>query len=103
MLKGRTTFREFLDGGEGIASNVLADRLSRLEARGIVERQPHAQDGRRHTYRLTERGIELAPLLLEIILWAVRHEATAAPASELGVMNQAARIVPGRYPRPLGE
>jgi DNA-binding HxlR family transcriptional regulator len=38
------------------------------EAHGIVERQPHAQDGRRHTYRLTERGIELAPLLLEIIL-----------------------------------
>ena len=87
MLKGRTTFGEFLDGGEGIASNVLADRLSRLEAHGVVERRPHDQDGRRRTYRLTEKGIELAPVLLEIILWAARHEATAAPASELAVMT----------------
>jgi DNA-binding HxlR family transcriptional regulator len=87
MLKGRTTFREFLDGGEGIASNVLADRLSRLETHGIVGRQPHEQDRRRHTYRLTQKGIELAPLLLEIILWAARHEATAAPADELAAMT----------------
>ncbi len=86
MLKGRTTFGEFLDGGEGIASNVLADRLSRLEEYGIVERRPHDQDGRRNTYRLTEKGIELAPVLLEIILWAAHHEATAAPASEVAVM-----------------
>jgi len=86
MLKGRTTFGEFLDGGEGIASNVLADRLSRLEAHGLVERRPHDQDGRRHTYRLTGKGIELAPVLLEMILWAARHEATAAPASEVARM-----------------
>jgi len=88
MLKGRTTFGEFLDGGEGIASNVLADRLGRLEAHGVVERRRHGQDGRRHTYRLTEKGIELAPVLLEIILWAARHEATAGPASELAVMTE---------------
>ena len=88
MLKGCTTFREFLDGGEGIASNVFSDRLSRLEAHGVVERRPHEQDGRRRTYRLTEKGIELAPVLLEIILWATRHEATAAPASEVTAMTE---------------
>jgi len=88
MLTGRTTFGEFLDGGEGIASNVLADRLSRREAHGVVEHRPHGQDGRRHTYRLIEKGIELASVLPEIILWAARHEATAAPASEVAVMTE---------------
>jgi DNA-binding HxlR family transcriptional regulator len=83
MLKGRKTFREFLDGGESIASNVLADRLTRLEARGIVEQRANVQDGRSHNYRLTEKGIQLAPVLLEMILWAARHEVTAAPLSEV--------------------
>jgi DNA-binding HxlR family transcriptional regulator len=83
MLKGRNTFRDFLDGGENIASNVLSDRLTRLEAHGIVERRPNARDGRSHLYRLTEKGIRLAPVLLEMILWAARHEETVAPASEV--------------------
>lgn len=83
MLKGLNTFREFLEGGEAVASNVLTDRLNRLEAHGIVERRPNAQDGRSHIYRLTEKGIQLAPVLLEMILWAARHEKTAAPASEV--------------------
>jgi DNA-binding HxlR family transcriptional regulator len=83
MLKGRNTFREFLDGGENIASNVLADRLTQLEAHGIVERRPNVGDGRSHIYRLTEKGIELAPVLLEMIVWAAQHEQTAAPPSEV--------------------
>jgi DNA-binding HxlR family transcriptional regulator len=88
MLKGRHTFREFLDGGEKIASNVLADRLSRLEGHDIVERQPNTQDGRSHMYGLTEKGIQLAPVLLEMILWAARHEETAAPPSEVRRMSK---------------
>lgn len=83
MLKGRKTFREFLEGGESIASNVLADRLTRLEAHGIIERVPNAKDARSYLYRLTEKGIQLAPILLEMIIWAARHEETAAPKSEV--------------------
>lgn len=88
MLKNRTTFRDFLEGGEKIASNILADRLTRLEDDGIIERIPHTEDGRRHVYRLTEKGIDLAPVLLEMILWAARHETTAAPASEVKAMTE---------------
>ena len=87
MLKGRRTFREFLDGGEGIASNVLAERLARLEAHSIVERHGNPQDRRSQIYRLTAKGIELAPVLLEMILWAARNEKTAAPRSEVRRMS----------------
>lgn len=83
MLKGRNTFRDLLDGGENIASNVLADRLARLESHKIVERRPHPQDGRSQVYRLTEKGIQLAPALLEMIVWAAQHERTAAPPEEV--------------------
>ncbi|WP_448046342.1 winged helix-turn-helix transcriptional regulator [Bradyrhizobium liaoningense] len=88
MLKGRNTFREFLKGGENIASNVLADRLTRLEAHGIIECVPNAKDARSHLYHLTEKGIQLAPVLLEMIIWAARHEETAAPPSEVRRMTK---------------
>ena len=70
-------------------------RLSRLEEHRIVERRPHDQDGRRHTYRLTEKGIALAPVLLEMILWAARHEATAAPAREVTMIGSSPAEAPG--------
>ncbi len=87
MLKGRTRFRELRDGGEGIASNILTDRLARLEACALVERRRDPTDARRLDYRLTQRGIDLAPVLYEMILWAAQHEATAAPPEEIEAME----------------
>ncbi len=81
MVRGLRTFREFCDSGEGIATNVLADRLRKLEAAGIVESQAERTDGRRVNYRLTEKGIDLAPVLLELFVWAGRHQETAAPCA----------------------
>jgi DNA-binding HxlR family transcriptional regulator len=88
MLKGRTRFGELLEGGEGIASNILTDRLGRLEAHRLVQRHRDPADARRITYRLTRRGIDLAPVLFEMILWAARHEATAAPPDEVAAMQR---------------
>jgi len=88
MLKGRTRFGELLDGGEGIASNILTDRLAKLEQHGLVERRRDPADARRLTYRLTQRGIDLAPVLFEMILWAAQHEETAAPPEEVKAMRQ---------------
>lgn len=88
MLKGRNHFGELLEGGEGIASNILTDRLGRLEAHGLVERRRDPADARRLTYRLTRRGIDLAPVLFEMILWAARHEETAAPPKEVKAMER---------------
>ncbi len=88
MLKGRSRFGELLEGGEGIASNILTDRLAKLEQHGIVERRRDPTDARRWAYRLTRRGIDLAPVLFEMILWAARHEKTAAPPAEIKAMEQ---------------
>ncbi len=80
MIRGLRTFKDFLESGEGIATNVLAERLRRLEAAGIVTAERQEGDARRVNYRLTEKGIDLAPVLLELLLWGARHERTAAPS-----------------------
>ena len=84
MVRGYRTYGEFLHAGEGIATNVLSDRLRRLVAAEVVSTERAAEDGRRVYYRLTEKGIAFAPVLLELLIWAARYEETGAPC---GVME----------------
>lgn len=81
MVRGYRTFKEFQGSGEGIATNILANRLQRLETSGIVTRETEESDGRRVNYRLTERGISLAPVLLDLLIWGARHEHADASCS----------------------
>jgi DNA-binding HxlR family transcriptional regulator len=76
MLRGFRTYKEFLESFEGIATNILADRLRKLQAYGIITTERDPSDGRRLFYLLTEKGIDLAPVLTEMVLWAARHEDT---------------------------
>lgn len=76
MLLGSRTFKEFLRSYEGIATNILANRLRRLEAYGIIRTERDPFDGRKLIYQLTPKGIDLAPVLTEMVLWAGRHEKT---------------------------
>lgn len=87
IFKGLCTFNEFAASGEGIATNILADRLAKLEATGILAKRPDPADARRNHYRLTEKGIDLAPALIEIVLWAARYEETDAPTSTVRAMR----------------
>ena len=86
MVRGYRTYREFLGAGEGIATNILADRLRKLEAAEILTTEPDTADPRRVHYRLTQKGIELAPVVLDLLLWASRHEATGAPCEVMAQM-----------------
>lgn len=86
MVRNYRTFKEFLRSGEGIATNVLTDRLRSLEAAGIITAEPEATDARRINYRLTDKGIDLAPVVLELLLWAARHEDTGAPCAVIAAM-----------------
>lgn len=80
VFKGRKSFGEFLAAGEGIATNVLADRLERLEGAGVITKRRDPDKGTKFVYGLTERGIDLVPLLLEMIAWSGRHDRrTAVP------------------------
>lgn len=87
MFKNRRTFNDFLTGGEGIASNILADRLRRLEDAGILEKRRDAADARRFVYRLSAKGIDLAPVLVELVVWSARHETTDAPPGVVRAMR----------------
>jgi DNA-binding HxlR family transcriptional regulator len=88
MVRGLRTFKEFQDSGEGIATNILADRLQKLEAAGIITAEAEETDGRRVNYRLTEKGIDLAPVLLELLIWAARHEQTGASCALIASMER---------------
>jgi len=79
MVRGYGTFKEFQNSGEGIATNILSDRLGRLERAGIVKAEVDQDDARRVNYRLTEKGVDLAPVMLELLIWGARHEQTGAP------------------------
>lgn len=74
MLRGKSTYSEFMEADEGIASNILIDRLKHLEAEGILEKARDPQNRRSFVYTLTEKGRDLAPILLEIILWSGKHD-----------------------------
>ena len=76
MLRGYHTFKELQQSDEKIASNILADRLRRLESYGIIATERDTSDGRKVLYALTSKGIDLAPVLAEMVLWAARHEET---------------------------
>jgi DNA-binding HxlR family transcriptional regulator len=76
MLRGSQSYKEFLECFEGIATNILADRLRKLVEYGIITTQPDPRDGRKVIYRLTQKGIDLAPVLTEMVLWANAHEDT---------------------------
>lgn len=87
MFKGLRTFSEFFCSEEKIATNILADRLARLESAGILTKGADPADARRVHYRLTEKGIDLAPAIVEIVLWTTRHEQTDAPPNLLRAMR----------------
>ena len=87
MFKGRHTFADLLAGGEGIASNILADRLARLERAGVLSKTRSPTDARRFIYRLTDKGIDLVPTLVELVLWSAAHEKTAAGRMENAAAN----------------
>lgn len=109
MVRGYRTFKEFEESGEGIATNVLADRLRRLQASGIITTEADPTDGRRLNYRLTEKGIDLAPVLLELLIWGARHEDTGAPCATIegmaknreAVLAEVRRRWHDRDPRPF--
>jgi DNA-binding HxlR family transcriptional regulator len=77
MLRGFRNYKEFLESHEGIATNILADRLRKLETYGIIDTERDPSDGRKVIYALTEKGIDLAPVMAEMVLWAAAHEDTA--------------------------
>jgi DNA-binding HxlR family transcriptional regulator len=70
-----------------VSSRMKSDRLARLEAAEIIEKRRDPEDARRFIYRLTAKGIDLAPVLVELVVWSARHEHTDAPPAVVRSMR----------------
>lgn len=74
MLRGKRTYSEFLQAEEGIATNILIDRLKQLEVDGIVEKNRDPENRRSFVYKLTQKGRDLTPIILEIVIWSGAYD-----------------------------
>ncbi|MEM9602468.1 MAG: helix-turn-helix domain-containing protein [Pseudomonadota bacterium] len=74
LFFGRRSYSELQSADERVATNILSNRLARLEAHGIISRQRDPEDRRRKLYGLTAAGVDLLPIVLEMILWSSKHD-----------------------------
>jgi DNA-binding HxlR family transcriptional regulator len=74
VFKGKSHYSDFARSPEKISTNILANRLARLEGEGILSRRPDPTNQTRRIYRLTEKGEALIPVLLEIVRWSAAHD-----------------------------
>jgi DNA-binding HxlR family transcriptional regulator len=82
MFKGKSTYGDFAESDEKIATNILADRLALLECGEIISKHKHPESKAKVLYKLTLKGIELLPVLVEIITWSEKHHVVHPYAKE---------------------
>ena len=73
LLHGKSTYGELLDSPEGIPTNILADRLKRLEEAGVIVRAAYQERPVRYAYALSEKGKALGDILLAFVRWGKKH------------------------------
>ena len=79
LMRGKQRFGEFLASSEKIPTNILADRLQRLTASGVVAARPYSEHPPRVDYVLTEKGEDLRPVVRAMVDWGVRHAGGKLP------------------------
>ena len=83
LVLGRNRFKDFTNSPEGIPTNILSDRLERLQEKGMVEQVPASEGSKRMAYALTEKGKSLVPILGAIRDWGLKWE----PGTRLGLLD----------------
>ena len=73
LFAGKSTYGELLAAGEGMPTNILADRLRRLEEAGIIEKSAYQERPVRFAYALTPKGRDMGEILLAIVRWGRKH------------------------------
>ena len=89
MFKGKRHYNEFLEAGEKVSTSVLGDRLKKLEEMGIISRGEDNVKKSRIRYSLTQEGIDLLPILIEMIIWGSVHDELTESPKEF--MDQASK------------
>ena len=73
VFAGKSTYGQFLQSAEKMATNILADRLAVLESQGLLTKAVAADKKSKFTYRLTEKGVDTIPIIVELVLWGAKH------------------------------
>ncbi|PIT99965.1 MAG: transcriptional regulator [Bdellovibrionales bacterium CG10_big_fil_rev_8_21_14_0_10_45_34] len=83
ILFDKKHYHEFMDSSEGISTNILADRLQKLECAGLIKKKQNEENQKKFIYAPTDEALDLLPLLIEMTLWGVKHnpeiDASQAP------------------------
>jgi len=89
VLFNKRYYHEFMDSAESISTNILADRLQKLEQKGLIHKKNDENHGKKFIYSPTEKGLDLLPTIIEMIQWSTKYDPdTRAPASQLKKINQ---------------
>ncbi len=84
ILWGKKFYQDFLEAEEAISTNILADRLHKLESSGLIQKQEDPENKKRFIYSPTEKALDFIPVILEIIKWSVKYDPdTNAPMSKV--------------------
>ncbi|SHF47004.1 transcriptional regulator, HxlR family [Pedobacter caeni] len=83
MFSKQCTYGDFLKSDEKIATNILASRLQMLEMNGLITKQDHPESKAKVLYKLTQKGIDLLPIMIEINLWADKYFTLPAERKEI--------------------
>ena len=70
LLEYKTTFKDFYDSDEAIAPNILSERLKKMQSIGLIDKLKHPTNRKTNIYILTEKGLTLTPIVIELALWA---------------------------------
>ncbi|OJJ21135.1 transcriptional regulator [marine bacterium AO1-C] len=82
MLGNKRHFREMLQSDEKISSNILTNRLQMLEAQDILKKQPDTTHKQKYIYSLTQKGIDLLPVITSMAQWSLKHKAIDEESSK---------------------
>ncbi len=74
LLANKSAYSDFLQSPEGISTNILADRLKKLEQNGMLEKLPDPLNGKKQNYLLTEKSITLASVITDLIIWGAAND-----------------------------
>ncbi len=89
IFKDKVYYEDFIDAGEKISTNILADRLKLLKQEGLIKSSPDKSNGRKIIYFPTPKALDLIPMILEIIDWSAKYDSkTAAPKEFLEMLKR---------------
>lgn len=92
MFTAKRSYGELQSSEEKIATNILASRLLSLEVKGLIRKAADPENGRRSLYYLTEKGIDLLPVIIDLRIWAEKHDPNAEGCSQAIKLTEKNRV-----------